>query len=66
MDISLSSELENVVKAKAESGLNNDTREVVGEWLAREASVGFAQLEAGLIVEVESKEHFMTLARGGA
>ena len=66
MDNSLTSESGKVVKAKAESRLHNNTRDPDGEWLAREASVGFAQLEAGRTVAVESKEHFMTLVRGDA
>ena len=47
MDISLTPELE-----KVENG-----------WLAREAALGFAQLEAGQTVTVESKEQFMALVR---
>lgn len=66
MDSSLTSELGKAVKAKAESRRHNNTRDQDDEWLAREASIGFAQLEAGLTVAVESKEHFMTLVRGDA
>lgn len=77
MHISLTPELENAVKAKVKSGLYNNASEVVREalrqslsrereheWLAREAAIGFAQLESGQTVEVSSKEHFMSLVRG--
>jgi len=76
MHISLTPELENAVKAKVQSGLYHNASEVVSEalrqglarergneWLAREAAIGFAQLEAGDVVPVESKEHFMALVR---
>ena len=76
MHISLTPELEKAVKAKVKSGLYNNASEVVrealrqvlareheNEWLAREAAIGFAQLEAGQTVTVESKEQFMALVR---
>jgi antitoxin ParD1/3/4 len=76
MHISLTPELENVVKAKVQSGLYNNASEVVREalrlslaresensWLAREAAIGYAQLEAGQTVMVESKEQFIALIR---
>ena len=76
MHISLTPELENAVKAKVQSGLYNNASEVVREalrhslaresenaWLVREAAIGFAQLEAGQTVMVESKEQFMALVR---
>jgi antitoxin ParD1/3/4 len=76
MHISLTPELENAVKAKVQSGLYNNASEVVREalrqslarerenaWLAREAAIGFAQLEAGQTVMVDSKERFMALVR---
>ncbi len=76
MDISLTPELENAVKAKVQSGLCHNASEVVrealrqslirereNEWLIREAAIGFAQLEAGQTVMVESKEQFMALVR---
>lgn len=76
MHISLTPELENAVKAKVQSGLYNNASEVVREalrqtlererengWLAREAAIGYTQLEAGLTVTVESKEQFMALIR---
>jgi antitoxin ParD1/3/4 len=76
MHISLTPELENAVKAKVHSGLYQNASEVVSEalrlvlacereteWLAREAAIGFAQLEAGHVVAVDSKEHFMALVR---
>lgn len=59
--ISLTPELENAVKAKAASGYDNNASEVV-----REASIGFAQLEAGQTVEVKSEKHFINLLRGKA
>lgn len=76
MRISLTPELENAVKAKVQSGLYNNASEVVREalrqslardsenaWLAREAAIGFAQLEAGQTVRVDSKEQFMAWVR---
>jgi antitoxin ParD1/3/4 len=76
MHISLTPELEKAVKAKVKSGLYNNASEVVREalrqvlarehendWLAREAAIGFAQLEAGQTVTVDSKEQFMALVR---
>lgn len=77
MNISLTPELESAVKAKVDSGLYNNASEVVREalrqsllrehenhWIAREAAIGFAQLEAGQIVEVKSEKHFVELIRG--
>ena len=65
MHISLTPELEKAVKSKVASGLYNNASEVIREalrqslnreqenqWLAREAAIGFAQLESGRIVEV--------------
>jgi len=76
MHISLTPELEEAVKAKVRSGLYNNASEVVrealrqslarereNEWLAREAAIGYAQLEARQTVEVTSKEHFTALLR---
>jgi antitoxin ParD1/3/4 len=76
MHISLTPELEEAVKAKVRSGLYNNASEVVrealrqslarereNEWLAREAAIGYAQLEAGQTIEVTSKEHFTALLR---
>ena len=76
MHISLTPELENAVKAKVKSGLYNNASEVVREalrhslarerenaWLAREAAIGFAQLETAQTVTVESKEQFVALVR---
>jgi antitoxin ParD1/3/4 len=64
------------VKVKVQSGLYNNASEVVREalrqslarerengWLAREAAIGYAQLEAGLTVTIDSKEQFMALVR---
>lgn len=77
MHVSLTPELENAVKAKVASGLYNNASEVVREalrqsllresenqWLAREAAIGFAQLEAGQTIEVDSEQHFIDLVRG--
>jgi len=74
--ISLTPELENAVKAKVQSGLYNHASEVVRDdlrqslaresenvWLAREAAIGFAQLETGQTVAVKSKEKFMASVR---
>lgn len=79
MHISLTPELENAVKSKVASGLYNNASEVIREalrqslnreqenqWLAREAAIGFAQLESGQIVEVRSEKQFKDLVRGKA
>jgi antitoxin ParD1/3/4 len=79
MHISLTPELEEAVKSKVASGLYNNASEVVREalrhsllrerenqWIAREAAIGFAQLEAGQTVEVRSEQHFMDLVRSKA
>ena len=77
MHISLTPELEKVVRKKIKSGLYNNASEVIrealrnslrheaeNEWLKREAALGFALLEAGETVRVRSKKAFMNLARG--
>lgn len=79
MNISLTPELESAVKAKVASGLYNNASEVIREalrksllqeqenqWIAREAAIGFAQLESGQTVEVNSEQHFVDLVRGNA
>ncbi len=79
MNISLTPELESAVKAKVATGLYNNVSEVIREalrksllqeqenqWIAREAAIGYAQLQAGQIVEVESEQHFVDLVRGSA
>ena len=79
MNISLTPELESAVKAKVASGLYNNASEVIREalrksllqeqenqWLLREAAIGYAQLQAGQTVEVESEQHFIDLVRGNA
>jgi len=76
MHISLTPELERIVRDKVESGLYNNASEVVrdalrltlkveseNEWLKREAAIGYAQLEAGETVRVRSKKQFLDLAR---
>ncbi len=76
MNVSLTPELERAVKAKVDSGLYNNASEVIrealrltlrmeaeNEWLKREAAIGYAQLEAGETVRVDSKEEFFRLAR---
>lgn len=76
MHISLTPELENAVKSKVASGLYNNASEVVREalrqsllrdqenqWIAREAAIGFVQLEAGKTVEIQSEQHFIDLIR---
>jgi antitoxin ParD1/3/4 len=78
MHVSLTPELEKIVKQKVESGLYNNASEVIrealrlalkveseNEWLKREAAIGFAQLEAGEVVRVTSKKQFLSLARRG-
>jgi antitoxin ParD1/3/4 len=79
MHISLTPELEQAVKAKVASGFYNNASEVVREalrqslyserenqWIAREAAIGFVQLEAGQTVEVDSEQHLIALVRGQA
>jgi antitoxin ParD1/3/4 len=76
MQISLTPELETAVNSKVSSGLYCNASEVVSEalrqsllreseqsWLAREAAIGFAQLEAGQTVTIDSKGHFFDLIR---
>lgn len=76
MNVSLTPELESVVKEKVDSGLYNNASEVVREalrsmiareresgWLQREAAIGFAQLEAGQTTTVTSKKAFANLLR---
>lgn len=65
------------MKEKVASGLYNNASEVVREalrqalqrererdWLVREAGIGYAQLEAGQTVNVQSEERFIQLSRG--
>lgn len=79
MHVSLTPELENAIKAKVATGLYNNASEVVREalrqsllreqesqWIAREAAIGFIQLEAGQTVEIQSEQHFIDLVRGDA
>lgn len=79
MNISLTPELESAVKAKVASGLYNNASEVIREalrksllheqenqWIAREAAIGYAQLQAGQTFEVKSEQHFIELIRGTA
>lgn len=79
MNISLTPELENAVKAKVASGLYNNASEVIREalrksllqeqenqWIAREAAIGYVQLQAGQTVEIKSEQHFMDLVRNKA
>jgi antitoxin ParD1/3/4 len=76
MHVSLTPELERMVKEKVDSGLYNNASEVIrealrhvskaeaeNEWLKREAAIGFAQLESGETVRVASKKQFLALAR---
>jgi len=76
MNISLTPELESAVKAKVASGLYNNASEIVREalreslrrenenqWLQREAAIGFAQIEAGEAVCVNSKKEFLAAVR---
>ena len=76
MHIVLTPELEKAVEAKVKSGFYNNASEVVcealrtsiayehaTEWLAREAAIGFLQLESGETVTVETKSQFMALVK---
>ena len=76
MHVSLTPELENIVKKKVASGLYNNASEVIREalrialkveaendWLKREAAIGFAQLQAGETTRVTTKKQFLNLAR---
>jgi antitoxin ParD1/3/4 len=77
VNISLTPELEKAVKEKVASGLYNNASEVIREalrqslraeaenqWLQREAAIGYAQLQAGEIVQISSEQEFLALARG--
>lgn len=77
MNIALTPELEAVVQARINTGLFTDASEVIrdalrlslareteNQWLLREAAIGFAQLEAGETVTVETKDQFKSLVRG--
>ena len=76
MNVSLTPELERAVRRKVESGLYTNTSEVIrealrqsllrdqeNEWLRREAAIGYAQLEAGPVHRVTTKEAFAELTR---
>lgn len=76
MNISLTPELEKAVKEKVDPGLYNNASEVIREalrlflkqdaendWLKREAAIGYAQLEAGETIRIQSKKQFLALAR---
>jgi len=76
MNISLTPELEEVVRKKVESGLYNNSSEVIREalrqsllrerendWIVREAALGYAQLEAGTVRRVTNKKAFEKLIR---
>jgi antitoxin ParD1/3/4 len=76
--VSLTPELEKIVKKKVDSGLYDNASEVIrealrialkveseNEWLKREAALGFAQLETGETVRVTTKKQFLSLARNG-
>lgn len=78
MNISLTPELERAVKEKVDSGLYNNASEVIREalrlsirqdkennWLQREAAIGYAQLEAGESLRIQSKKQFLAIARSG-
>ena len=41
-------------------------REQENPWIAREAAIGFTQLEAGQTEEVQSEQHLIDLVRGDA
>jgi len=75
MNISLTPELEKVVRERVESGLYNNASEVIrealrdslrrereSEWLVREAAIGYAQLQSGAIVEVRTRDELKNRA----
>ena len=77
MNISLTPELEKLVKSKVDSGLYNNASEVIREalrdslkreseadWLRAQAAIGYAQLDAGEAISVKSKRAFLALVRG--
>lgn len=79
MNVSLTPELERIVRERVESGLYNNASEVIREALRetfgreqerdrllREATLGYAQLEAGKTIRVKSKKDFESLVRGEA
>jgi antitoxin ParD1/3/4 len=76
MNISLTPELEKAIRAKVAAGHYNNASEVIREalresfqrdlenqWLKREAAIGAAQLEAGELLRIESKEDFLAAVR---
>jgi antitoxin ParD1/3/4 len=76
MNISLTPELDDAVRRKVASGLYNNSSEVIrealrqyflreqeNEWIAREAAIGYAQLEAGEVRRVATKKEFEELLR---
>ncbi len=79
MNISLTPELESVVKARVASGLYNNASEFIreslretlrrereNEWIQREAAIGYAQLNAGQVIRVKSKKEFLAATRNHA
>jgi antitoxin ParD1/3/4 len=77
MNISLTPQLEQTVRDKVSSGEYNNASEVVREALrgmlrqerenaliAREAAIGYAQAEAGEVVEVGTRAGFKAIVRG--
>ena len=77
--VSLTPELEKGIRAKVATGHYNNASEVIrealrvsfqhdqeNEWLRREAAIGFAQLEAGQAVRIDSKDQFMDAVRSGS
>lgn len=76
MNISLTPELEKVVRERVESGLYNNASEVIrealrdslrrereSEWLVREAAIGYAQLQSGATIEVRTRDELKNLVR---
>ena len=74
MNVTLTPELERQVEDKVNSGQYADAGEVIrealrnsfkqerdSEWMRREVALGYAQLEAGETVVVDSKEAFDNL-----
>lgn len=79
MNITLTPELEKAVAEKVSSGGYADESQFICEvlrktlsheeernaWLRAELQIGLDDIEAGRVIEIESKEHFMAMVRDG-
>ncbi len=76
INISLTPELENAVKARVAAGLYSSASEFIREtlretlrreresgWIQREAAIGYAQLNAEQVIRVKSKKEFLAAVR---